>query len=50
MPTAKKKSSAESLALRIIVLDPPPNILWALQLGQDEIGQTLICDKGPHLL
>ena len=37
MPTAKKKSATESLALRIIVLDPPPNILWALQLGQDEI-------------
>lgn len=37
MPTAKKNSSSESLALRIIVLDPPPNILWALQLGQDEM-------------
>lgn len=37
MPAAKKKSSTASLALRIIVLDPPPNILWALQLGQDEM-------------
>ena len=37
MTTAKKKSSTESLALRIIVLDPPPNVLWALQLGQDEL-------------
>ena len=37
MPTAKGKTSTESLALRIIVLDPPPNILWALQLGQDEM-------------
>jgi Family of unknown function (DUF5990) len=38
VPTAKKKrSSAESLALRIIVVDPPSNILWALQLGQDEM-------------
>ena len=36
MPTSKKQS-AESLALRIIVVDPPPNILWALQLGQEEI-------------
>ena len=37
MPTAKVKSSPESLALRIIVLDPPPNIWWALQLGKDEM-------------
>ena len=37
MPTATKKGATESLALRIIVLDPPPNILWALQLGQDEM-------------
>jgi hypothetical protein len=27
---------AVSLALRIIVVDPPPNILWALQVGSDE--------------
>ena len=37
MPIAKKKTSAEPLALRIVVLDPPPDVLWALQLGQDEI-------------
>ncbi len=37
MPTAKTKSSTESLSLRIVVLDPPPNVLWALQLGQDEV-------------
>lgn len=37
MPTAKKQSAAESVALRIVVLDPPPNVLWALQLGKDEI-------------
>jgi hypothetical protein len=37
VPTPLNKSSAESLALRIVVLDPPPNILWALQLGRDEI-------------
>lgn len=37
MPTAKKKGPAESLSLRIIVLDPPPNIQWALQIGQDEM-------------
>jgi hypothetical protein len=23
--------------LRIVVVDPPPNVLWALQLGKDEI-------------
>jgi hypothetical protein len=32
-----KKIAAETLALRITVVDPPPNILWALQLGRDEI-------------
>jgi Family of unknown function (DUF5990) len=32
-----KKTSAETLALRITVVDPPPNILWALQLGQEEL-------------
>src|SRR5687768_16813455 len=37
MATSKKKIPAESLALRIIVLDPPPNILWALQLGRDDM-------------
>jgi hypothetical protein len=37
VPTAKKRSSTESLALRIIVVNPPPSILWTLQLGQDEM-------------
>ena len=36
MPTPKK-SPAETLPLRIIVVDPPPGILWALQLNQEEI-------------
>jgi hypothetical protein len=36
VPTAKK-SSAETLGLRIIVVDPPANISYALQLGQDEM-------------
>jgi hypothetical protein len=36
VPTAKKKVSVDSLALRIVVVDPPPNVLWALQLGSDE--------------
>jgi Family of unknown function (DUF5990) len=34
---ATRKNSAETLSLRIVVVDPPPNILWALQLGQDEL-------------
>ena len=34
---APKKTPAETLSLRITVVDPPPNILWALQLGKDEI-------------
>jgi hypothetical protein len=29
----------EKLSLRIIVVDPPPGVLWALQLNQDEIVQ-----------
>ena len=45
MPTAKKKGSAECLALRVIVLDPPPNILWTLQLGQDEMVQPSSATK-----
>lgn len=28
---------AETLSLRISVVDPPPDILWALQLGRDEL-------------
>jgi hypothetical protein len=32
-----KKTPAETLALRITVVDPPPKILWALQLGQEEL-------------
>lgn len=32
-----KRATAESLALRITVVDPPPDILWALQLGREEI-------------
>jgi hypothetical protein len=32
-----ENSSAESLSLRTIVIDPPPNNLWALQLGRDEL-------------
>jgi Family of unknown function (DUF5990) len=35
MPVAKK-TAVQTLALRITVLKPPPNILWALQLGREE--------------
>jgi hypothetical protein len=31
------KGSTERFALRITVVDPPPNISWALQLGRDEL-------------
>ena len=34
---ASRKNPTESMALRIVVVDPPPNILWALQLGKDEV-------------
>jgi hypothetical protein len=40
-----KKTSAETLSLRITVVDPPPNILWALQLGRDEIVKPSINTK-----
>lgn len=42
---APKKTSAETLSLRITVVDPPPNILWALQLGREEIAKPTINTK-----
>jgi len=42
---APKKTSAETLSLRITVVDPPPNILWALQLGREEIVKPTIATK-----
>jgi hypothetical protein len=36
-PSRSKKLAAETFALRITVVDPPPNILWALQLSREEI-------------
>jgi Family of unknown function (DUF5990) len=42
---ATKKTSVETLFLRIVVVDPPPNILWALQLGQDEIVRPTFTSK-----
>ena len=32
-----KKNAIEMLSLRITVVDPPPGIIWALQLGRDEM-------------
>ena len=37
MPASRKHDSANTLGLRITVLDPPPGIQWALQLGRDEL-------------
>jgi hypothetical protein len=34
---APKKRVSESVPLRIVVVDPPLNITWALQLGQTEL-------------
>ncbi len=36
MPAPKKRVT-EELPLRITAVDPPPGILWALQLGQSEL-------------
>lgn len=41
-----KNSPTQSLALRITVVDPPPNVLWALQLGRDEIVKPSAVTKG----
>jgi hypothetical protein len=32
-----KNKTVETLSLRITVVDPPPDIIWALQLRQDEL-------------
>jgi hypothetical protein len=37
VPVQSKKKEADSLPLRITVVDPPPGIAWALQLGRDEL-------------
>ena len=34
---ANKKDTIEEVSLRISVVDPPPDIIWALQLRQDEL-------------
>jgi len=35
--SSSKKAGDEALRLRITVVDPPPNAVWALQLGRDEV-------------
>jgi hypothetical protein len=45
LPSRSKKLAAETLSLRITVVDPPPNILWALQLGREEIVKPTSCTK-----
>jgi hypothetical protein len=46
VPMATQKTSAEVLALRITVVDPPPKIAWALQLGRDELVQPTASSGG----
>ena len=45
MPVAKSKSASETLSLRITVVDPPPNVLWALQLRKDELVEPASATK-----
>jgi Family of unknown function (DUF5990) len=45
MVPVPKKASAETLSLRVVVVDPPPNILWALQLGQEELVKPALSTK-----
>ena len=42
MPASSKKTAAEALLLRITVVDPPPNVSWALQLGRDELVEPTV--------
>lgn len=44
MPKPKKRVT-EPLALRIAVIEPPPGILWALQLGQAELVKPTASSK-----
>ena len=37
MTTSSKKGAAKTLRLRITVVDPPPKVSWALQIGRDEL-------------
>ena len=37
MPVAKSGAAAFPIRLRITVVEPPPNVAWALQLNRDEL-------------
>jgi hypothetical protein len=39
------KTAVQTLPLRITVVEPPPNILWALQLGRDELVKPAFSTK-----
>jgi hypothetical protein len=45
VPVAKSKSTPETLSLRITVVDPPPSVLWALQLRKDELVEPASATK-----
>ncbi len=42
---APRKRQVEKLPLRITVVDPPPNVLWALQIGQSQLVQPTTSTK-----
>jgi len=42
---APKKRQVEKLPLRITVVDPPPDILWALQVGRNQLVQPATSTK-----
>lgn len=44
MPKPKKRE-VESLSLRIIVVAPPPDVMWALQLGHTELVKPTASSK-----
>ena len=43
--SVRTKTAPETLSLRITVVDPPPNILWALQLGRKELAKPTLSTK-----
>jgi hypothetical protein len=45
VPASSSKDSADTIGLRITVVDPPPGILWALQLGRDESVEPTVRTK-----
>jgi hypothetical protein len=45
--SSNEKTVEEALRLRITVVDPPPNVAWALQLGRDELVEpTAVTSSG----